>query len=93
MKKLVIIFLVILAPFILGVSISKIDSNKFDDKAALKVAKDLGKNCFIKESSNLAPLNGCTREDQVSYSLICDDLSNLIVCCGLMKDCSVGGDK
>jgi len=89
MKKWIVIIAVLLTPFIFGMSIHKISTDKFDEQAAIKTAKEIGKDCFVKEKFVVPSLHNCSREDQVAYSMVCTDLSTPTVCCGLMKDCSV----
>ncbi len=89
MKNWLIIILILVTPFIFGMSIHKVSTEKFDEKAAIKIAKEIGKDCFVKEKFVIPALHNCSREDQVAYSMVCTDLSTPTVCCGLMKDCSV----
>ncbi len=78
-----------LTPFILGVSLQKIQSKKFDESAVLNMVKNFNKECFLKEKFYVPALHKCSRDDQIAYYLECSDGKSMTICCGLGKECSV----
>ena len=61
---------------------------------AIQVLDDAGySNISITDSSNFAQWNGCSKGDSIAHTATATNVKgkrvNLVVCCGLMKSCTI----